>query len=221
MLVGQRISCHRFLARLPYVEIVPSTIYNFSVEVRIRKAYGRIILIKMPSRKHPECSGLVKDAFPDHTSCGNGKRKGSTKDGTFLNKFSSAIKFDDKEIYNLCFNMKNNFERGKYHKVNQISPIELLPSLNEAIPLPLPTTREERALIRGAQSSVNVLKRTIHDLHDQNEFLLSIAAGKKKEIMVIHEEPTIVINTSSPLLQLSSPIKNQQKQENISHLMIE
>ena len=99
--------------------------------------------------------------------------------------------------------MKNNFERRKYDIVNQITPIQL-PSLNEAIPLPLPTTRDDRV-------SVNVLKRVIHDLHDQNEFLLSIAAGKKKEQKIIHHEPTIPINTSSPPPQLSPPIKKTRR----------
>ena len=167
----------------------------------------------MPTRKN-QCSGLVKKAFPDHTSCGNGKRKGSNKNGKFLNKFSSIIHFNDDQIYCICRNLNLNFHQGRIPEVNQVSHIEL-PSLTP-IQLPSATTREDRALIRDAQSSVNHLKRTIHDLHDQNEFLLDIAAGKKKEIIVIHEEQpasTIVINnTSSPPPQLSPPIKKPRRQ---------
>ena len=138
---------------------------------------------KMPRTKAKNrCCPLVLDAFlfHKHKKCSRDTaRHASRVEGRYLNRYSPVIKFNDDEIYEICSNMKNNFEKKLVPKVHQVTPVDV-----EALPtlvLPVATSREERNMIRDARRAEDVLKKTICDLQCDNDLLRYDVNLRKKK----------------------------------------
>ena len=116
----------------------------------------------MPRIKTNRCCPLVLEAFPlhKHQRCSRDRaRPASRVEGLYLNRYSPVIKFNDDEIYEICSNMKTNFDRNLVPKVHQVNPVDV-----EALPtivLPTATSREERNMVRDAKRVEELLKK--HD----------------------------------------------------------
>ena len=110
-------------------------------------------------------------------------------EGCYLNRYSPAVKFKDDEIYEICSNMKRNFDKNLVPEVEHLSPIttEETPPLE----LPTPTCKVERIQFRQAKSIEKQYERTIDDLHHQNTILIETAARSSKQQRTNDCEPLL------------------------------
>ena len=132
--------------------------------------------------KSNRCCKLVKQHFTNskHKKCTSvlRKRPPFTMNGAFLNKYcpSSLSPFNDDEEYQMCYNLKQQFDRNRIDipppPPPPIIPIPESPAVFiPPIKHPIASTRDERVLVNNARRTEDDYKRCIEDLHAQNHDL--------------------------------------------------
>ena len=127
-----------------------------------------------------KCCKLVKEhLILKHSSCTSDKKRPPfTRKGSFFNKYcsSSLSPFNDDEDYQMCHNLKRQFDRNRISapppSKPPIIPIPKVPApIFTPIELPVPSTRDERMIVWNAKKIENDYMDLINELHSQNEYL--------------------------------------------------
>ena len=163
------------------------------------------------------CDQLLRDHITQHNSCGGGNRKGSTRNGKFLNSFSFKKVFEDEKDYEICRTLNYSFTNNRINRPPppappsrpeySAMPIVSPPLLNQA------NNREERNVNNEIRKTIYKQNETIEELFCYNEFLRSILAEEQKNEDNDDEEVVASVDIINDDIQ-QPPTKKTKRNDN-------